>query len=187
MSSALRSKTVKKEALTRFVKPESPTYNNGLNRVLFPFSYSNQVLDISYAGNNFKEEMVDTLNQPPVNESTSTISLLGGLYLATTLGANFKAYIRAWRSATIDAGSPIEVVVAPQLIRVQEAEVINVNSTDGDVWLISTLAPTGDNYITGSTSNNYSTTYIFKTPLTFSIFEGGVKKYITFRTSLDQE
>jgi len=187
MSSAIRVPAVRKEALTRFIKPESATYYNGTNNVLFPFSYSNQVLDITYAGNNFKSEMVDSLNQAPDNESTSTISILGGLYLATALGPNFKAYIRAWRSGSIDAGSPIEVVIAPQLIRVQEAEIINVNSTDGDVWQISSTAPTGENYITGNTSNNYHTTYIFKTPLTFSIFEGGVKKYITFRTALDQE
>lgn len=187
MSSAFRSKTVKKEGLTKFVKPESPTYNNTLDNVLFPFTYSNQVLDISYSGNNFKERMVDDLNNAPGNETTTTVRILGGLYLATTLGANFKAYIRAWRSGSIDAGSPIEVVVAPQLLRVQEAEVINVNSTDGDVWKISTTGPTGDNYITGGTNNNYHTTYIFKTPLTFSIFEGGVKKYITFRSTMDQE
>ena len=31
------------------------------------------------------------------------------------------------------------------------------------------------------------TKYIFKTPLTFTIFESGVLTYITFKTALDQE
>jgi len=187
MSSAYRSLAIRKEALTRFVKPESPCYNNGNDNVLFPFTCSNQVLDISYAGNNFKSVMVDQTNQSPDDETDSSISVLGGLYLATSLGDNFKEYIRAWRSATIDAGSRIDIVVAPQLLRVQEASIPNVTSNNGNSVTIRTEAPSGENYITGSSDNSYQTTFIFKTPLTFSIYEGGVKKYITFRTALDQE
>jgi hypothetical protein len=189
MSSAVRSHAVKKEGLTRFVKPESPAYSNGVIDVLFPFSYSNQTLDISYAGNNFKSRMVDVTGRSPTffdNETTTTISILGGPYLVTSLGENFKAYVRSWRSSTIDSGSPIEVYVASQILRVQEASRGHVNSVDGDTWLITTSAPTGDNYISGDEQNKYQTTYIFKTPLTFTIVEGGVKKYITFRTALDQ-
>lgn len=186
MSSSLRSLATKKEGLTRFVKPESPSYNNGRDNVLFPFSYSNQVLDITYVGNNFKSLMVDSTNESPNSETETTISILGGLYLATSLGTNFKAYIRAWRTG-IDAGSPIEVVVPAQLIRVQEASLGNVSSSSGDSWLISSSAPTGDNYVSGDVANNFHTTYVFKTPLTFSIFEGGEKKYITFRTTMDKE
>ena len=182
----MRSHAVRKEALTRFVKPESPSYNNGNDNVLFPFSYSNQTLDISYAGNNFKSTMVDNTGESPNDETDTSISILGGLYLATSLGPNFKAYIRAWRTG-IDAGSSIEVVVAPQLIRVQEVSIPNVTSNSSSSVTVSEYAPTGDNYITGDVNNNYQTTYIFKTPLTFSIVEGGVKKYITFRTALDQE
>ena len=43
MSSVVRELGAKKEGLTRFVKPESPMYNNGDLAVLFPFSYVNQV------------------------------------------------------------------------------------------------------------------------------------------------
>jgi hypothetical protein len=187
MSSSIRSLATRKEGLTRFLKASSPTYRDGSVDILFPFSYSNQVLDITYAGNNFKSIMVDTTNQEPDNNADTSISILGGLYLATSLGPNFKAYIRAWRTG-IDAGSPIEVVIAPQLIRVQEAGSITSSTTNNsDVWTISSSAPSGDNYVSGDSTNNFKTTYIFKTPLTFSIFEGGVKKYITFKTALDQE
>lgn len=187
MSSAIRTQGVKKEALTRFVKPESPTYDNGSNNILFPFTYSNQVLDITYAGNNFKSVMVDNTGNSPDSEPSTAISILGGPQLVTSLGANFKAYVRAWRSSTIDSGSPIEVVVPAQVFRVQEAARGNITSTEEVSWKISTYAPSGDNYIAGDENNKYRTTYVFKTPLTFSIVEGGVTKYITFTTKLDQE
>jgi hypothetical protein len=185
----MRSLAVKKEGLTRFVKPDSPSYNDGNSDRLFPFSYSNQVLDISYDGNNFKSIMVDSINESPdaAGETLTIISILGGPYLATSLGENFKAYIRSWRSGSIDAGSPIEVYVAPQLLRVQEVDLSHVNATGGDTVLININPPTGDNYVAGSVANKYHTTYVFKTPLTFSIVEGGVKKYITFKTALDQD
>ena len=187
MSSTMRALAVKKEGLTRFIKADSACYDAGDNNRLFPFSYSNQVLDITYTGNNFKSRMVDDTNNNPGSETATTISILGGSYLVTSLGENFKAYVRAWRSGTIDAGSPIEVIVPAQLLRVQEAEIINVSANSEDSWLISTSAPSGDNYISGNDTNKYHTTFIFKTPLTFSIVEAGVKKYITFRTGLDQE
>jgi hypothetical protein len=192
MSSVVRKFGVTKEGLTRFIKPESPAYNNLTNNVLFPFSYSNQVLDITYEGNNFKERMVDIppppgRDQSPGSETETIVRITSGPLLATSLGNNFKNYIRAWRAGTIDAGSPIEVYIAPQLLRVQEAAYENISSDSGDSWKISIIAPSSDYYVAGNAANRYNTTYIFKTPLTFTIVEGGVKNYITFRSALDQE
>lgn len=186
MSSVLRTMAVKKTALTRFIKPESPTYPDGINR-LFPFSYTNGILDISYSGNNFESTMVDTPNEAPLSETETAIRILSGPSLVTSLGDNFKAYIRSWRSGTIDAGSPIEIYIAPQVLRVQEGAYNNITSVNGDSWKISTQPPSSDGYVAGDVANNYYTTYIFKTPLTFTILEGGVIQYITFRTMLDQE
>ena len=190
MSSASRTFAVTKEGLTRFLKPESPAYNNLTRTVLFPFSYSNQVLDISYEGNNFKERMVDLSGNSPFSETATALRIISGPRLVTSLGPNFKAYIRSWRAATIDAGSPIEVYIAPQVVRVQEAEYANISAdqeVDDEFWKISTSPPASDNYITGSVATEYDTTYIFKTPLTFTTVEGGVINYFTFITSLDQE
>ena len=187
MTSVLRYFAVKKEGLTQFIKPESPCYNNGSIDVLFPFSYTNGILDITYSGNDFKTIMVDVPNQAPNAETESAISILSGPYLVTSLGDNFKAYIRSWRNGTIDVGSPIEIYINPQLLRVQEAEYVNIDSISGTSYKISTQAPASDTYPTGPAANNYQTTYIFKTPLTFTIVEGGITQYITFRTILDQE
>jgi hypothetical protein len=189
MTSIVRNFAQRKEGLTRFVKPESPCYNDttiGSGR-LFPFSYSNEVLDITYAGNDFQAVMVDVPNQAPLDETDTAVQIMSGPYLATSLGNNFKDYIRSWRSSTIDAGSPIEIYIAPQLLRVQQADTNNITANNGDSYLISTEAPASDNYIAGSQLSDYSTTYVFKTPLTFTIVESGVVKYITFRTMLDQE
>ena len=187
MTSVARTFAVRKEGLTEFLKPESPCYDNGTDNVLFPFTYSNNVLDITYEGNNFQTQMVDSLNVDPIAETDTAISIIGGPYVATSLGENFKAYIRAWRDGTIDAGSPIDVYIAPQLYRVQEADSANIDANSGEAYKISTSAPSSDNYVAGSTETKYNTTYIFKTPLTFTIVESGVTQYITFRSMLDQE
>jgi hypothetical protein len=177
--------------LTRFIKPESPAYNIGEGEdeeyLLFPFSYSNGVLDISFEGNDFESIMIDNLGVEPGAETRTAVSILSGPYLATSLGDNFKAYIRAWRDATIDSGSPINMYIAPQLLKVQEAEYANISASSVDSYKISTAAPVSDYYTTGDPTNKYQTKYVFKTPLTFTIIEDGVKKYITFRTKFDQE
>jgi hypothetical protein len=173
--------------LTSFVKAESPCYNDSLqgNRVLFPFTYSEGVLDITYEGNSFEAAMVTITGNAPNSETDTALRILGTPRLVTSLGENFKAYIRAWRTVTIDAGSPIEIYIAPQVIRVQELDRVHI---DADVpFQISTIPPSGGEYIAGSEANLYLTKYVFKTPLTFTIVEGGVTQYITFNTALDQE
>jgi hypothetical protein len=188
MTSVLRYFSVKKDGLTLFLKPESPCYDPGTgNNVLFPFSYLNGILDISYSGNNFKESMVDVTGQKPLDETDTSIRMMGGIFLVTSLGENFKSYIRSWRSATIDPDSPITIYTFPQIIRVQQASLANIDSDSQESFSISNQPPASDTYPTGSVANDYDTTFIFKTPLTFTIYESGVIKYITFVTILDQE
>jgi hypothetical protein len=188
MTSAVRSYAIRKEGVTAFLKPESATYYDvdlGLN-ILFPFSYSNGVLDISYDGNTFKQQMVDNLNQSPNAETNTVVRIMGGPQLVSSLGDRFNEYIRAWRDGSIDAGSPILIHIAPQVFRVQEATYEYVNA-GGSSYTISTQPPSGDTYTTGNEANQYHSTYLFKTPLTISIVESGVVQYITFRTIMDQE
>jgi hypothetical protein len=196
MSSVVRSLGSTQQGLTRFVKPESPCYifeiiNPGEGEIilqrLFPFSFTSGVLDITYAGNNFKSVMVDVTGEAPLDETDTAVRIIGGPRLVTSLGDNFKAYIRAWRDSTIDAGSPITLEIPCHVVRVQEGDLNSVSADSGDSYLISDNLPAGDNYISGNSTNSYNATYIFKTPLTFSIVESGVKKYITFRSIMDQE
>ena len=192
MSSVVRSFGVKQEGLTRFVKAESPCYNVSddveeiFNR-LFPFELNNGVLDITYNGNIFKARMVDINAKPPLDETSTAIRILGGPRMVTDLGSNFKDYIRAWRRSTIAIDSPITLYQPSYVMRVQEADTNSVSASYDDSYLISTSEPVSDNYISGDITNNYRVTYVFKTPLTFTIKEGVTTKYITFRTILDQE
>lgn len=192
MSSVVRTYASLNKGITRFLKPESPSYNDTVEGqdVLFPFSYLNGVLDISYDGNNFKADMVDITGISPSEESSEidiAIQILGGPFLVTSLGDNFKAYIRAWRDGTIDAGSPINIYVNPQVLRVQEAQYANVDANSNNSYKLSEEPPASDTYPAGTPLQNYKVKYVFKTPLTFTIVESGVTKYITFRTAMDQE
>jgi hypothetical protein len=187
MTSIAGSFSKRQEGLTRFIKPESPCYDDsGVDR-LFPFVYRSGELDISYEGNSFKANMVDTTDVSPNNETGTIIYIMGGPRLVTSIGENFKAYIRAWRDGTIDAGSPIELYQPSQVMRVQEADMNNITASSAESYIIGELPPASDFYTAGSPTTNYYTTFVFKTPLTFTIIESGVTKYITFRTVLDQE
>jgi hypothetical protein len=187
MSSVIRTKASIKEGLTLFLSSESPAYESSSGDRLFPFSYRNGVLDITYEGNDFKSVMVDISGVDPSAETSTVFRITGNTYLVSSLGENFKSYIRAWRASTIDAGSPIDLYVAPQILRVQEADRTNVDASSGSPYNISTQPPSSDYYLSGSEANEYYKTYIFKTPLTFTIVESGVTQYITFRTKIDQE
>jgi len=189
MTSMLRGYAVRKEGLTTFTKPESVSYydTDRNSRVLFPFTYSNGILDISYENNTFKSQMVDTLNVSPSGEIATIVRMMGGLQLVSSLGDHFKEYIRAWRDGSIDAESPITLHIAPQVFRVQEADNQNITAVDSSPVKISTVVPSGDTYTTGSELNHYRSTYLFKTPMTITIVESGIVQYITFRSVLDQE
>ncbi len=185
MTSIARTYASRKEDLTEFLRVSTPCYYNGSYNLLFPFTYSNNVLDITYEGNNFKEQMVDNTGNAPNRDANTAISILGGTYLITSLGEKFKEYIRAWRT-DIDAGSPINVVIAAQMYRVQEADILNVNG-NANSYNVNTSLPSSDNYVAGSVENKYQTTLVFKTPLTFTTVELGETKYITFKTMFDIE
>lgn len=189
MSSFLRSVAQKQEPVIKFNKVESPVYDDGDgDDLLFPFVYSNGVLDITYEGNNFEAEMVNNTGRAPDNDDPDRfVRILSGPRLVTSLGENFKAYIRAWRNGNIDANSPIEVYIPSQVIRVQQADREHFDEGDMDIYEISDIPPKGENYVDGSASNSYLSTYVFKTPLTFTVMEGGIKRYITFNTRFDQE
>jgi len=189
MSSALRVVSQKKDGLTKFLKPESPCYTDTVlgDSVLFPFTVTKGVLDITYEGNNFEADMVTTTGVEPESETDLACQITSGPIVVRALGDKFKDYVRAWRDGSIDAGSPIEIHYAPQMVRVQQTDPEHVSASSSESFNVSTSVPSNDSYLTGSSTNNYLSSYIFKTPLTFTIVESGVTKYITFRTVLDQE
>jgi hypothetical protein len=186
MSSTVRSYATPVRLATEFHRIETPCFYDGSNNVPFPFSYNNGTLDIENKYN-FNAQMIDNTGNEPNTDIDGSVRLMGGNRLVQKLGDNFKAYIRAWRNVTIDVNSPISVYEPSQVVRVQEAGTDNIRADSGDSYIVSTSAPVSDNFISGMEDNNYNSTYIFKTPLTITIKEGGVLTYLTFRTIMDQE
>jgi hypothetical protein len=189
MSSLLRISAKKIYTPTRLVPVNSATYSDSSTSkdLLFPFMVSkNGELDISYT-NSFKEDMIDISNQTPTQggDDPSTLStLLGSTRIITSLGDNFKEYIRAWRMRTIDEGSDI-------LLTSKRCIAINVRSTIfgyNNAYQIDNTPPTSNLIDSVSKpSNNFLTTWIFKTPLTIEITENDVKKYISFVSIFDND
>lgn len=182
----LRSFALPPKAHTKFHAVMTPSYDDDAtvttNLLPFPFTYSNGALDIQYI-DNFKANMVDTTGNDPLDEPTDAVQLLGGASLVTSLGDNFKSYVRAWRDATIDVGSPIEIYVNPTVQKIQFTKFVD----DSSSWRLTTEPPSGDNYTIGTDLNKYRSTWIFKTPLTFTIVESGVTKYITFNSQVSED
>lgn len=187
MSSIGSSFVKRQEELSRFIKLESPCYDDSNINRLFPFIFINGMLDITYEGNSFKATMVDITGVSPNNQTDTMIYIMGGPRLVTSIGQNFKAYIRAWLTGTIDEGSPIGLYQPCQIIRVQEADLNNITAIGSETYLISEIPPVSDFFTAGVPSNNYYTTFVFKTPLTVTFVEDGITKYLTFRTVFEQE
>lgn len=185
MSSVLRSIAQKKEGLTKILSVISPSYyENPLDfDVLFPFTYSNGVLDITFEGNTFEQEMITNTGTAPNENPDTNIRILSGARLVTAIGENFKAYIRALRDGSIDVGSPINVYQPCQVLRVQQVDHEHIQ--DSSVYEFTNIPPTGDNYIPSSSYGK--STYIFKTPLTITVVEGGIQRYITLNSVVSED
>lgn len=183
MTSMLRSYAVPPVLPVKFHALESPAYyDNVIGReLLFPFTYSNGVLDIQYI-DNFEADMVISTGNSPSTEPDGGAQLLGGTSLVQSLGPKFKEYITAWRNP--DSGTPINIYIKGAVQKVQYTLDIDVESS---VVQTSTAPPSGDNFTIGSQVNNFRTTWIFKTPLTFTTVESGITQYITFTSKLDED
>jgi len=182
----LRSFSEAPKLATKFHRIESPCYpidrevEDTPNR-LFPFTYSNGTLDIAFI-DEFEAQMVTDTENEPEDDFSGRVQLAGGLGLVQRLGPNFEAYIRAWR--TTDAGTPINIYVHGTVQKVNEAPQEYLGN---DSYQVSTAPPTSDNYTVGAPVNNYRSTWVFKSPLTFTTVESGVTQYITFATRIDDD
>lgn len=182
MSSALRSFATPVRLATEFHRVETPCFYDGSRNVPFPFTYNNGTLDIEDK-HNFNTQMIDSTGNSPNTDPDASVRLMGGNRLVQHLGDNLKAYIRAWRTGSIDADSPIEIFVHGTVQRIQW---VNEDNMGDSSYAVSTNPPSGDTYAQGD-SSNYNSTWMFNKPLTITTIEGGVKTYITFASRLDED
>jgi len=184
MSSVLRSTATPPILPTKFHRIESPIYDDSsLTRfMLFPFTYSNGVLDIQYI-DSFEADMVTSTGNPPESEPSVSVQLMGGTSLVQSLGPNFLAYINAWRTG-IDSGSQIKIYINGV---VQKVKATYNNFVGDSVYQVTTTPPSSDDYSVGTTNDSFRTTWVFKKPLTITTVESGVTQYITFVTRFDED
>lgn len=180
MSSTLRSYQTVPDNSTKFEIVKSATYDDNGKALLFPFTCDEGVLDISLEGNNFEQLMILQTSQTPGHDVDGVVRVLGGPRYVMSLGPNFIRYIRAWRTPGIDVNAPIQIVIPGIMTRVQVGDPSSV--IEGDSFKVSNNLPESDNYICNGA--RYCTTYIFKSPLTISIKENGVRRYVTFKSNL---
>jgi hypothetical protein len=176
--------------LTKFIYVNGPGYDDssmGGIEVLFPFTYSNGVLDLNInpAANSFEADMIDISNNGPSDSVDVAVKLMGGLGLVRALGPNFLRYIRAWRDGSIDANSPITIYTPGVMTKVQQIPIGAM--TDEKTATISSEPPTSTEYVSGNQANNFMTAWVFKHPLTITILESGIIQYITFSTVFDRD
>ena len=182
MTSVLRSFGTPTVTPVKFNRIQSPCYaDTSLGyTTLFPFTYSNGVLDIQYI-DSFQADMVAMPNEDPLTDPDVAVQVMGGPELVRQLGANFVSYIRAWRAT--DAGTPVTIYSNGIVLKVQA---IRSSFVGDESFEVSTAPPPSDNYTMGAAANAYRANWVFKSPLTITTIEGGVKQYITFASRFDK-
>jgi len=171
---------------------------------LFPFVYSNQVLDINFdvvlpSNYTFPHTMMtyssgdSTPHFPgyfnfPVS---SQIRLLGGTHLVTNIGYNFKSYVEVIYTKYFGSATNIKVVRPGIVTKVQ---ILNVRSLGTWLGITDTLgeslhyngdspsAPNSDYQL--DAYPKFAVTYIFSEPLTISVDTNSGTRYFTLKSQL---
>lgn len=188
------SPTAKSSQGTKFLNITTASYGDDIlsNIVPIPFSYDNGMLDI-HIQNDVSAWIAS--GSEPFPYSYSMVKQMGGTGLVQSIGSNFGAYLSNWLSSSNSFGSNItniSVYQPAQVTRVQvpTAGFLGLNPLyqvlgQYSVVGITTTPPSGDDYIScGDSNDNYSSSWIFQTPLTLKFTVGGTEiNYVTFTTT----
>lgn len=192
MSSVLRTLAVAgKEG--KFDNISTPAYyDNTLDHdVPIPFTVINSVLDINIT-NSSVEDFVNN-GSGPDDDTEYQAKQMGGKRLVMSLGPNFTTYLRK-RIQNVDSlgsaySGELTIVVNPVMTKVQLAQPGQVNGiTFENVYGVNDYPPTSDEYVGGSETNKYFTSWVFSKPLTVRFVSSSSAtgyKYMTFSTHYD--
>jgi hypothetical protein len=195
MSSTLRYYNQIKP-LTKLESLSTPSYkDNTLNGAVvpIPFSYHNGVLDI-----NIQDDVPALIanGTTPIQTANMTYKAkeMGGTSTVFSLGPNLLAWVKnlvesinppygpgaTFLGAEVQEGG---VVTKAQLTAdLNPANTITFAGSDASYSILADK-PTGDQYVYGTTTNNYFTSWIFKTPVVIKIRKtGGSLANITYLT-----
>ena len=155
-----------------------------------PFTVSNQVLDINI---NQSIDIATFVNNGsiPLDNTEVQAKVMGGGSLIKSFGTNMTLWlrnrIRNQESLGSQYAGPLTLYVRPFMTKIQMAQPgIGVGALlENTTYGISTQPPTSTEYIGGGLSQNFYTTWIFKTPMTvqYETASGG-NKYLTMTSQL---
>lgn len=195
MSSLLKTRGSPQQGLTRFLSIHSPSYVSnsvyGGAPLLFPFIYSNSVLDL-----NLQDDSQSLIAAGTFDSGLTyrfPIRLMGGCGSVRSIGANFEAYlrncIRNINNLSYNYTNELTVTVPAVVTKIQSS----MPSPTGTAPLLyprtmhdSGIVPSSDSHIyAGGDSDNWKTYWVFKTPLTIRYLIGATYKYLTFTTRFE--
>jgi hypothetical protein len=184
MTSLLRFK-ISGQSLPKPSNVVTPTYYSDGNDIAVPFTFNKQggILDFDFSGDFSASTSISSNNTIFVQGSSFT-----ALRVVNKLGPNFIAWCEDSNNnldgSAADTGSVVlhntpVVVRANQLAIDLEPNSINSFEAGIDNPVNFELSAGSD------TTNNYYTTYLFRTPLVIEYKVGGVKKYAIFNTQFE--
>jgi hypothetical protein len=164
-----------------------------------PFTVVNQVLDINVNQSSSIQTLVNAGTEPNARPNIQG-KAFGGASLVKSFGPNMTAYLRNWINDIEELGAaytgPLVLYIQPFMTKVQLANPsfayaegpIDPSFQRDTSWGITTEAPVSTEYTGGSSTNNFFTTWIFKTPMTIQYeTAGGGSKYITMTSQFAVE
>lgn len=177
MSSTLRHKA----SNISLINPNNvitPLYNDGDNDVPIPFTYdrTNGVFDMDFSSGFDQTVSIQTNSSIYIRGSS-----FGAIHLVTGIGPNIKTWCENRISA--DAGT-VALYSAPVVVK---ANILmpSLDPNSVDCFRSGLDTPPNFNSASGSVSNGYYSTYLFRTPLVLSYLESGSPKYVIFNTQYE--
>ena len=183
---------------TRFVNITTPSYAdyNVLDLVPIPFSYTKGVLDINIQ-DNVQNDLVNS-GYEPLSISFQLVRKMGGTGVVKSLGPNLVTYLKNFLA--IDSTPPTVSSDIANITVVGESIVSKIQiPTKGfgftsdlshnlfnqyGSFALTDVAPTSDSYLAcGSEEDNFSTCWVFQTPLTIGYTHDDIQGYVTFTTT----
>ena len=173
---------------------EDSFFNN--QELPIPFTVVNQVLDINVNQSSDVQSFVNA-GTNPLDRPNIQGKAFGGASLVKSFGPNMTTYLRNWINTIESLGAaytgPLVLYIQPFMTKVQIANprfaVENAGPFERDrSWGITTEAPVSTEYTGGSSTNNFFTVWIFKTPMTIQYeTAAGASKYITMTSQFAEE
>jgi hypothetical protein len=172
--------------LTKFQKITTPSYEDSSEDtyVPIPFSFVNGVLDI-HIQDNVQNNLINNGTSPDYRTEYQC-KTIGLPRLVTGLGPKMLEWLENFLRNRI--GGPITAIQIHTPGHVMKTQFVLENNAYGEfleadvddsTYAITSIPPSSDEYIFGSSANNFRTVYIFKTPITFSFKTNGTIRYLT--------